>query len=296
MEAPNGFAAAGEYVAKVENGKAVFEGVMLPNPGVYPADLMYLGDELYNPSNSTIHINVLKRDSKVTSENITSKPHELVNITANVTDSEDNPIQNGTATLTINGTNYTAPIVNGTVTFENIDLPAGNHTGVITYPGDDMYNPSSAAVNVDISKVNTNISADPVNGNASDKINVTVNVIDEDGNPVLNGTTTLIIDGVEYTAEVHNGIARFIDVILPKSSTTAIVKYNGNEYYAPSESTFDININATESEQNNIISQDNGIKKSVNNFIDSKQAGNPILIVLLALMCLVSNNILRRKK
>ena len=204
-EAPEGFAAAGEYVANVENGKAVFEGLMLPDPGVYPVDLMYLGDDAYNPSNTTVNMVVVNR-------------------------------------------------------------------------------------------VNTTISADPVNGNPSDKINVTVNVIDEDGNPVLNGTTTLIIDGVEYTAEVHNGIARFIDVILPKSSTTAIVKYNGNEYYAPSESTFDININATESEQNNTISQDNGIKKSVNNSIDSKQAGNPILVVLLALMCLVSNNILRRKR
>ena len=294
-EAPNGFAAAGEYVAKVENGKAVFEGVILPSPGVYPADLMYLGDELYNPSNSTIHINVLKRDSEIIADNITSKPHELVNITANVTDNEGNPIQNGTATLTINGTNYTAPIVNGTVTFENIDLPAGNHTGVITYPGDDMYNPSSAAVNVDISKVNTNISAYPVNGNPSDKINVTVNVIDDDGNPVLNGTATLIIDGVEYNAEVHNGTATFIDVILPKSSTTAILRYNGNEYYAPSESTFDIIIKDTEPEQNQNVSS-NGIKKAVIHIIDSKQTGNPILIVLLVLMCLISNNILRRKK
>ena len=149
---------------------------------------------------------------------------------------------------------------------------------------------------MDISKVNTNISADPVNGNPSDKINVTVNVIDEDGNPVLNGTTTLIIDGVEYTAEVHNGIARFIDVILPKSSTTAILRYDGNEYYAPSESTFDIKINASESVNNQTASSENEIKKSVNYSVDSKQTGNPIVIALLVLMCLVSNNILRRKR
>ena len=295
-EAPDGFAAAGEYVAKVENGKAVFEGVILPSPGIYPADLMYLGDDLYNPSNSTISINVLKRDSKVTSDNITSKPDALINITANVTDSEGNPIQNGTAALTINGTNYTAPIVNGTVTFENIDLPAGNHAGVITYPGDDIYNPSGTSVNVDISKVNTNISADPLNGNASDIINLTVNVIDENGNPVLNGTATLIIDGVEYSAEVHNGTATFIDVILPKSSTTAILRYDGNEYYAPSENTFDIKINASESVNNQTASSENEIKKSVNYSVDSKQTGNPIVIALLVLMCLVSNNILRRKR
>ena len=149
---------------------------------------------------------------------------------------------------------------------------------------------------MDISKVNTNISADPVNGNASDKINITVNITDEDGNPVLNGTATLIIDGVEYTAEVHNGTATFIDVILPKSSTTAIVKYNGNEYYAPSESTFDIIINDGEIEQNQTMSEENKVQKAVNHSIDSKQTGNPILIALLVLMCLISNNILRRKK
>ena len=202
-EAPSGFAAAGEYVANVENGKAVFEGLMLPDPGVYPVSMMYLGDDVYNPSNTTVNMVVSNR-------------------------------------------------------------------------------------------VNTTISADQVNGNPSDKINVTVNVIDGNGNPVLNGTATLIIDGVEYNAEVHNGTATFIDVILPKTNTTAIVKYNGNEYYAPSESTFDIIINDNNSEQNQTLPAES--KKAVNHSIDSKQTGNPILIALLVLMCLISNNILRRKR
>lgn len=295
-EAPKGFAAAGEYVAQVKDGKAVFEGVILPDPGVYHGDLMYLGDDLYNPSNSTIKINVLKRDSKVTADNITAKPYEPVNITANVTDSEGNPILNGTATLTINGTNYTAPIVNGTVTFENIDLPAGSHSGVIVYPGDDIYNPSNTTVGVSISKVNTNISTEPIKGNQGDKRNVTVNIIDEDGNPVLNGTATLIIDGVEYNAEVHNGTATFIDVILPNSSTTAIVKYSGNEYYSPSETTFAIEINAAEPVNNETDGENETINKQTSSTSELKATGNPILILLLVLISLISNNILRRKR
>lgn len=113
---------------------------------------------------------------------------------------------------------------------------------------------------------------------------------------IIFGTATLIIDGVEYSAEVHNGTATFIDVILPKSSTTAILRYGGNEYYAPSESTFDIKINASESVNNQTASSENEIKKSVNYSVDSKQTGNPIVIALLVLMCLVSNNILRRKR
>ena len=336
-EAPAGFAAAGEYVVEVNNGKAVFEGITLPIPGIYPAYLIYLGDELYNPSNSTIKINVLKHDSKVTADNVSSKQYDLVNITANVTDSEGNPISNGTATLTINGTNYTSSIVNGTVTFENIDLPLGNHTGIISYPGDDYYNPSNASVNVEVTEVNIDISADPVKGNSGDEVDIKVNIVDKNGNPVLNGTAVLIVYGSEYTAEVHNGTAVFVRVILPISSTAAIVKFLGNEYYEPSESTIDITIDDEDSIENqtvpdgnqtipdgnqtlpegnqtipdgnhtvpdenqtvpgnNTVPSENEIKKSENRAVSLKQTGNPILIALLVLMYLISNNILRRKR
>ena len=272
---------------------------------------------------------VPKLDTTIVSEDIYGYSGEKVNIIANVTDEKGNPVSNGTALLIIGDKigeapsgfaaagEYVAYVENGKAVFEGLMLPDhGVYHVSMMYLGDDIYNPSNTTVNMVVSnRVNTNISADPVNGNPSDKINITVNILDGNGNPVLNGTATLIIDGVAYNAEVHNGTATFLDVILPKSSTTAIVKYNGNEYYAPSESTFDIIINDNNSEQNqtvpaestfDIIINDNDSeqnqsvpaesKKAVNYSIDSEQTGNPILIALLVVMCLISNNILRRKR
>ena len=107
----------------------------------------------------------------------------MTNVKVNITDENGNPVTNGTAILTVNGTNYTGSIVNSTVTFKNINLNNGNYTGVITYLSNDIYNPSSTTVNVEINKVNT-IPTDPVKDTTQYKINKinTIPIIWYDGN------------------------------------------------------------------------------------------------------------------
>ena len=249
-----------------------------------------------------------KLDTNIAADDVSGMPGEKINVIANVTDENGNPVLYGTAILIIGDKigeapsgfaaagEYVANVENGKAEFKGIPLPSsGVYPLDIMYLGDGVYNPSNTTAKMVVGKV-TNISADPVTGNQGDKINVTVNVTDDGGNPVLNGTATLIIDGVEYTAEVHNGTATFIDVILPKSSTSAILKYSGNEYYAPGESTFDVIINSAEEPENNqTVPSQNNVNKTVKHSIAS-QTGNPILVLVLALMCLASNNILRRKR
>ena len=249
-----------------------------------------------------------KLDTNIAADDVSGMPGEKINVIANVTDENGNPVLYGTAILIIGDKigeapsgfaaagEYVANVENGKAEFKGIPLPSsGVYPLDIMYLGDGVYNPSNTTAKMVVGKV-TNISADPVTGNQGDKINVTVNVTDDGGNPVLNGTATLIIDGVEYTAEVHNGTATFIDVILPKSSTSAILKYSGNEYYAPGESTFDVIINSSQDPENNqTVPSQNNVNKTVKHSIAS-QTGNPILVLVLVLMCLVSNNILRRKR
>ena len=71
----------------MENGKAVFEGLMLPDPGVYPVDLMYLGDDAYNPSNTTVNMVVVNRvNTTISADPVNGNPSDKINVTVNVTD------------------------------------------------------------------------------------------------------------------------------------------------------------------------------------------------------------------
>ena len=111
-----------------------------------------------------------KFNTNITAADVSILSDEMTNVKVNITDENGNPVTNGTAILTVNGTNYTGSIVNSTVTFKNINLNNGNYTGIITYLSDGIYNPSSTTVNVEINKVNT-IPSDPVKDKAQYKIN-----------------------------------------------------------------------------------------------------------------------------
>ena len=126
--------------------------------------------------------------------------------------------------MTINGTNYSASIVKGKVTFENIVLPAGNYTGIIIYPGGDYYNLYSTSIKFEVTDVSE--------GNKNQ-------------------------DNINQTAHEETEIQKDINQTVP---------------------------------------EENDIHKYASRLLYSKQTGNPINIALLILVCLISNNILRRKR
>ena len=104
------------------------------------------------------------------------------------------------------------------------------------------------------------------------------------------GTVTIEINGKSYTADVVDGVAIFKDVVLPADDTVAVVYYHGNDYYNDSTTTFLIKI---EKNENN---ETNGTGKVVSEpTVDTRATGNPIAILLLALITLVSNRVYRKR-
>ena len=106
----------------------------------------------------------------------------------------------------------------------------------------------------------------------------------------------------KYTAEVTGGKATFTNVELPSESTTATINYLGNDYYNPSNTTIDITINeeptdepTTEPEQNPTLEPKPVTTKTVTS-IKGPVAGNPIAMLLLVMMALVSTISIRRQK
>ena len=233
------------YSANVTDGVVTFEGVVLPDVNE-TAEVIYEGNDYYNPSSATVDITVSKYETSLSADPVEGKVGEKVSITANVTDEFGSPVVNGTATIVVGGVTYSANVTDGVVTFEGVVLPDVNETAEVIYEGNDYYNPSSATVDITVSKYETSLSADPVEGKVGEKVSITANVTDEFGSPVVNGTATIVVGGVTYSANVTDGVVTFEDVVLPTVNETAEVNYEGNDYYSPSSATVGISVSKIE--------------------------------------------------
>lgn len=90
------------------------------------------------------------------------------------------------------------------------------------------------------SKLYTHIEETSFQGEVGDVTYVPVEIFDENDEPVMNGTATLLVGGVNYTTDVRNGTASFNEVSIEDGLETAMVYYNGNEYYNPSQLEIDV--------------------------------------------------------
>ena len=240
------------YTADVVDGVATFTNVLLFEVGNFTPDVNYEGNDYYESSSTTADIRVEKINSEVTADPIEGTTTDKIDVTAEINDEFGNPIENGTATLYIDGTTYTADITNGIVTFEDVVLPdPGNYTALIMYLEDDEHNPSNATIAVLVNKLDTTIEADDVIGYPGDIVDIVATVLDENGNPVLSGTAILEIGDKtadiddaasgEYSANVVNGKAVFEKVVLSSPGIyEGYLAYLGDETYNPSNNTMNI--------------------------------------------------------
>ena len=116
----------------------------------------------------------------------------------------------------------------------------------------------------------------------------------EDGTVVVTlpsdatGTVTIDVDGKQYTAQVKDGKAVFKVPGLDKGKHKVSVFYSGDSKYAANETTTDINVEGNGSPHHG--DNKSGIDLTVH------KTGNPLLIVLLVLLAIVSTQIRRFRK
>ena len=266
------------YTANVTGGVVTFENVVLSQEGSFAPVVGYEGNDYYNPSNATVDVTVSKYDTSISADPVSGKIGKVVNVTANVTDEFGNPVKNGTATIEIGGVVYAANVTDGVVTFENVVLPDDNVTANVNYEGNDYYNPSGATVEISVSKIKTNVTCEPVEGKYGDIVSVTAEVKDEFGNPIPNGTATLDINGVPYTANISNGIVTFDGVVLPAPGNyTALITYPGDDTYESSDAQVSLSVSKlnTTIEADDVTGYPGDVVDIVADVLDEN--GNPVL-------------------
>ena len=300
--------AAGEVVAEgTINGNGTFTVSDLP-VGEYTVNYVTEVDGNHYSVTNTSKITVRKLDVIVSLPEVINYTGAVVDIIVNVTDEFGNAVNEGSVTLIIDwGTklsdklmataeSHTEKVIDGKATFKDITLgDPGTYPSLAEFDETEHYNAGDDKSDVVVLPLNTTTESDDVSGSSGDKVDIVADIVDQNGNPVQNGTAVLKLNGKEYKAEVKDGKATFKGVELPSESTQATIDYLGNDYYNPSKTTIQITINEEpEPEPEPQPEPVNPVTEKSVPVIPA--AGNPIALVVIALLTLVSTVSLGRKK
>ena len=213
------------YTITLINGSA---SLSIPDltVGEYTATVHYPGDGNYTEANATINFTVSKRDLNVLVD--FSNEDKTITFTpqANV----------AYVSVEIAGNIYEIEANVSTTIYLN-DLASGNYTYIITYPGDDAYNPYTSSANITISRLPVNVTVNAGNITYGQTQNVTAIVPDGATsmvNFILSRDEQIIAN---TTSQVVNGMASYeipqlnAGTYLLRASYLGDSKYEASSFY-----------------------------------------------------------------
>ena len=219
------------YIVAIVNGKGTFHADKLA-AGSYNFNARFAGSNNYNEVSDSGKFNVYKVDSAidvaVKDINVGEDAVITVKLFSDAT---------GELTVTVNGKDYTANVVNGRATVSVSDLKAGNYDVVAKYSGDNNYNAAVATSSFTVSKVDSTM-------------DVTVNDIVFGGDLTVDvvlpvdatGEVIITVDGTSYTAGINDGKATQVVKDLTAGSHVVVVKYAGDDKYTGVEVAKGVNV------------------------------------------------------
>jgi hypothetical protein len=213
----------GIYTATITNGTASLSvsGLIV---GDYTVTAKYGGNKyvLNDTKSATFKVNIVKvkADMAVTAEDI----DEGANTTITV---KINEKATGNVDINVAGSDYTAPIKNGTATLSAKISNPGQYTVTAKYAGNDyvLNDTQTATLNVRIVKTKADLKVNAKDGYEGFNEIITVTL-----NARATGTVLIQIGDANYTADISDGSARITLNDLKAGSYTATAKYAGNDY------------------------------------------------------------------
>ena len=222
-----------DYSAELVDGAAVIYAPLLP-AGTYNADVVYSGDDKYENNTAPVTFNVNKYYPTMKATAASVRVDE--NATVNVALPDD---ATGTVTITVDGVDYTAEVVDGTAA---VVLPAISEAGPqafdVAYSGDDKYRPYITDVEFNVLKCNANMKASARTVKVGDDVTVNVALSDD-----ATGEVSIDINGTVYTGTVEDGAATIVIPDLPYGQYALEVQYSGDDKYKARTATVTFNVN-----------------------------------------------------
>lgn len=218
------------------------------------------------------------QNTTVTLNNIAPKVQEFSEIIATVTDGKGKMAKIGEVIFSINGTNYTAGVVDGVAKINVYFDEVGDYVISANYKNNGLYNGSFVQKTVSVTKTDVNLTAyigDIVYG---ENPIVSINVTSVAGVNVT-GDVVLTISGKKYIVNVVNALAVFeIPEMLDAGEYHIDVSYLGSEKYNTADGTADFTVAKKEITMNVTIDKDyRDITVNVN--LSEKLDGNLTVLV-----------------
>lgn len=218
------------------------------------------------------------QNTTVTLNNITPKVQEFSEIIATVTDAKGKMAKIGEVIFSINGTNYTAGVVDGVAKINVYFDEVGDYVISANYKNNGLYNGSFVQKTVSVTKTDVNLTADIGDIVYGENPIVNINLTSVAGVNVT-GDVVLTISGKKYIVNVVNALAVFeIPEMLDAGEYHIDVSYLGSEKYNAADGTADFTVAKKEITMNVTIDKDyRDITVNVN--LSEKLDGNLTVLV-----------------
>lgn len=196
------------------------------------------------------------QNTTVTLNNIAPKVQEFSEIIATVTDAKGKMAKIGEVIFSINGTNYTAGVVDGVAKISVYFDEVGDYVISANYKNNGLYNGSFVQKTVSVTKTDVNLTADIGDIVYGENPIVSINVTSVAGVNVT-GDVVLTISGKKYIVNVVNALAVFeIPEMLDAGEYHIDVSYLGSEKYNAADGTADFTVAKKEITMNVTIDKD----------------------------------------
>ena len=225
-------------IITIVNGKGSYSKIF-KNEFDKDVTFIYEGNEIYNPTNTTIHIKIMKMKTKVVIEPVNAQIGDKINLKATVTDEDGNPVTEGRLVFKVNGktikdTNGNiiyATIKDGIATIENYTVPANwfkiKSEISAVYGGTNKYTSyRSEAIPMNITKktATMTMTTNTTTAKPGQTIKITVKITEKDTNVnegrvlfKVNGKTMRDNEGYIIYHEVKDGLVT-IDYTIPENA------------------------------------------------------------------------------
>ncbi|MBX7076903.1 MAG: Ig-like domain repeat protein [Methanobacteriaceae archaeon] len=212
--------------------------------GTYKVSYTYTGDGNYVSSTGTNTVTVTQNNPTpivttistfMIGSDISINQGDNVLFTVSLIDKNGNLLNDKTVVFTLNGETYTVKTTDGEASINLGNLTSGTYTVNYNFDGSGVYVKSSGSNIITVAKpINLNnitINVPNITSVAGSNQTVIVNLTSSDGSTVNNGNVTINLDGINYTANVVNGIAK-ISLTLPNITGThnITVTYTNGSY------------------------------------------------------------------
>ena len=195
------FSSSDESIVTVKNNNGL--GIITAVGGGNVIITAYINDNKYVKNSTTILVNVKDAKQNPTMNIDADELIEDENFTITVKLPKD---AKGNVAAVVDGKTYTTPVVNGIANIPVHGLKHGKYTVLVSYSGDDKYNPISKEINYTVEEIDKSyiISAPDVTKYYKGPERFVVNITDYAGNPVSNRSVTIVINGQKYDKITKN--------------------------------------------------------------------------------------------